>query len=303
MQLRSVRILGAIFLLSMSVGGPVRAAVNHVDVNGDGVTDQQNIMDAVHALAAKGVTFNDEDPGGHRPVYRNGYYQMCCIDLILVAYRAAGYDLCTAVGGGNLIRASTDYLGYSGGAGGARSVKAMTAYTRGSPVWKYEDLSGVDPLSSSWIPAEPFQKGEMVFIDYTCTHGRQNSDRHSGIVTEVDARSGRPTRISQISTYNKNEGLQEVSLPALFNMYCRRLTGRARPAAWGVPDRDTTPVAEIKPAAKSTTKATSIARSTKTTKETKVSSRPSKPSRSSKRRMVSTNAPKRAKRERDRAGD
>ena len=226
MRLRTV-LAGALVLFASTGSGGAQSS--RIDADADGRPDSQEILQVVNLLRQQGVTFNDEDSLGHRPVIRNGRYQMACVDLLLVAYRAAGYDLCSAMRGGPLLRnLDAQLLDYRENGGNARRIASLIPYFKRAPEWRYFDAAGADPLDVNWVPRDPFQVGDMLFLHYVCDGSH---DRHSGIVTAVDP-TGRPVRVAQISSYNPNEDLQEVTMPILFRLWCRRLTGHSRPAAW-----------------------------------------------------------------------
>jgi len=203
------------------------------DTNGDGLSDVDNILDEIDRLKKVGVVFDDEDSQGHIPIKRgDGLYHMACVDLILVAYRAAGYDLCRALGGGRLERDKAEGLYKKGDHGGsARLVVNLVAYVKKSPAFTYYDVWGTSPLDEPWYPEVPFQVGDILFLHYT-----DSKDRHSCIVTDVDDQTGLPTRVANISAYNPGEDLQEIPFEALFQLYCRRISGYVRPTVWNTRD-------------------------------------------------------------------
>lgn len=197
--------LAALLAGGLAPVGPVVAEPNEVvDANDDGESDLANILGAIDHLKSVGVVFDDNDGQGHIPVRRrDGKYHMACVDLLLVAYRAAGYGL------------------------GTRQVAAVLQHVRRNPKFHYYPGPGVNPRVEKWLPEQPFRVGDMVFISYD-----DNNDRHSGIVTGVDPTTGLPSYITQVSIYNDNEGLHRSTFNAFFSLKCRQLIGWARPAAW-----------------------------------------------------------------------
>lgn len=185
--------------------GAVRADDEEfVDANGDGKSDLANILESIDNLHRVGVKFDDTDGQGHIPVKRrDGRYHMACIDLLLVAYRAAGYSL------------------------GSRQVVAVLEHVKRSPKYHFYEGPEANPRVEKWLPEKPFRVGDMIFVEY-----EDNYDRHSGIVTGVDPATGLPSYITQVSIYNDNEGLHRSTWNGFFSLKCRQLTGWARPAAW-----------------------------------------------------------------------
>ncbi|MBI4865200.1 MAG: hypothetical protein HY815_33805 [Candidatus Riflebacteria bacterium] len=196
------------------------------DVNGDGKPDVKNILDRVDQLHKDGVIFDESAPMGHIPVRgRKGRYPMVCIDLIYVAYRAAGYDLLSAMTGGPLFKKDAPP---PRGAGGLRLVTRLLAFVKKSPHFHYYDGPDLNLAAHpKWRPRTPFRVGDMLLIHYD-----DNADRHSGIVTGVDPNTGLPTYITQVSIYTATEGMHRSTLDEFFSVVDRRLTGWARPALW-----------------------------------------------------------------------
>jgi hypothetical protein len=184
---------------------------------GDWSTDVSRIMGALEELGRIGVEFDDHDPEGYVPLLRaDGRYHMACIDLVHVAYRAAGYDLMAFL---RSRHAPT------------RSVLALAQAMETSREYRYFPCPPVNPLETAWRPREPFRVGDILFLHYA-----NSAEQHSGIVSSVDP-SGRPLRIAHVSPYNEEADFSESSLAELFQVSTRRLTGHARPAAWDRPNR------------------------------------------------------------------
>lgn len=171
-----------------------------------GAADLDAILGRIAELDRVGVVFDDTDPGGSVPVRRSdGKYHMCCIDLLNVAYRAAGYDLRSA----------------------GRQVSNLVRVIRRDPRFQFYPGPNVNPWLANWKPKEPFRVGDMIFVHYDDNH-----DRHSGIVTGVDPKTGLPSYITQVSIYSDNLGLHRSTFDGFFSLRCRQLTGWARPKAW-----------------------------------------------------------------------
>jgi len=203
------------------------------DANGDGRSDLKNILDRIAELERDKIVFDEDDSQGHVPARRrDGAYHMCCVDLILVAYRAAGYDIAAAMCGGKLI--GGDFRRCRGGVGRCRKVALVSDYAKREPLFHYYEGPDANLSSVRWTPKVRFRVGDMVFI--RC---RDNGDRHSGIVTGVDPKTGLPSYITQISFYSRNRSLHRSTLDEFFGVSCRQLTGYARPALW-----DSTPVTQ-----------------------------------------------------------
>ena len=202
------------------------------------------ILSKISELAATGVAFDDEGSDGYIPaLHIDGRYHMACIDLVLVSYRAAGYDFIDLMNqrdapelGPTARKISCHPVepkvsgkpeaGVTGPAR-SRSIVRLIEYLKSSSAFHYYDGQNSRPLDREWKPRMPFRIGDIVFLHYI-----DGPDRHSGIVTRVDPLSGLPAMVAQISPYNKVTDLQQTTLPELFRLKCRRLTGYARPARW-----------------------------------------------------------------------
>ena len=197
------------------------------DVNGDGLPDVQNILNRIDELATVGVKFDDEDQCGNVPERRaDGKYLMACIDLVNVTYRAAGYDIPSAMSGGKLIGATTDPKKV--GHGNFRQIVTVLDWIKRNPNFHFYATPEINLVANKrWRPDVPFKIGDMVFVHYD-----DATDRHSGIVTGVDEATGRPTHITNCSIYNENQGLHRATVDEFFALKCRMLTGHARPASW-----------------------------------------------------------------------
>lgn len=219
---------------ALGATGPALAASGGAgapDVNGDGKPDITNILEAADKLAVEGVVFDEGDPQGDVPVKRkDGKYHMCCIDLVTVGYRAAGYDLPSAIVGGPLL-VKNSKTGRRG-AGAGRAVTAVIPLIKKNPTFRYIPGPGVNPRFTPWKPQVPFRVGDIVFVHYD-----DGPDRHSGIVSGVDPATGLPSYITQISLYSENNGLHRSTFSEFFSLRCRLLTGYGRPVAW-----DTSPM-------------------------------------------------------------
>lgn len=198
------------------------------DANKDGVPDVENILNRIDVLANVGVKFDDEDVQGHLPMRRkDGKYHMACIDLPLVVYRAAGYDIAGAMVGGPLFNTAAKPESIKSGR--FRQIVYVVDWMKKQKDFNFYQTpeAGNLALNKSWRPAVPFRLGDMVFVHYD-----DASDKHSGIVTGVDPATGLPTHITQVSIYNENQGMHRSTLEEFFSLKCRVLTGYARPATW-----------------------------------------------------------------------
>jgi hypothetical protein len=198
-----------------------------VDVNGDGRTDVQNILAKIDELAKVGVMFDDEDTKGHIPtMHKDGKYHMACVDLPIIVYRAAGYDLAGAMLGKPLLNNDVKPEEYPSGK--FRQIVHMLKWMKASPDFNFYPAPAINlNAHPGWRPKVPFRVGDLFFVHYD-----DASDRHSGIVTGVDHATGLPTHITQVSIYNENQGMHRSTLEEFFQLRCRVLTGYARPASW-----------------------------------------------------------------------
>ncbi|MBI4862789.1 MAG: hypothetical protein HY815_21380 [Candidatus Riflebacteria bacterium] len=219
--------LGVVLVVAFLIPAAGRAdPARPPDADGDGRSDLTCILGTIADLDKTGVVFDDESGGGDVPVrHRDGKYHMCCVDLLLVAYRSAGYDLAAGMRGGTVIMSRGRVK--RPGAGGLRQVERVVRFVRKSPTFHWYEGPCVNLLGNPWRPGVAFRVGDMLFC-----HCANHDNRHSGIVTGVDPKTGLPSFITSISIHNDNRGLHRSTFDDFFAVRCRQLTGYARPASW-----------------------------------------------------------------------
>ena len=187
------------------------------DANADGRSDVDNILGCIAYLTQQGVVYDDQDGGGHIPTRRaDGRFHMCCVDLVTVCYRNAGYEF----GGANdsFTRVGSSYY---------RQTAHLRQRVMSDPRFRYFPGPNTNPLVTAWRPAQPFRVGDIVFQTYEDTH-----ENHVGIVTSVDTRNGLPSTVTQISSYTPTGGIHRSTWREFNWLRCRTLVGWARPTAW-----------------------------------------------------------------------
>lgn len=196
------------------------------DINGDGLPDVDNVLRQIDHLASVGVMFDDEDKDGNIPNRgKDGKYRMACVDLLNVCYRAAGYDIPSAMKGGPLLGKNDPK---ACGSGAFRQIDKVVPWLKRNPNFHYYKTPEINLVANRrWRPRVPFKIGDMLFVHYD-----DATDRHSGIVTGVDPSTGLPTHITNCSIYNENQGLHRATVDEFFSLKCRMLSGYARPASW-----------------------------------------------------------------------
>lgn len=197
------------------------------DANGDGLPDVDNILRQIDHLATVGVKFDDECKDGNVPNKnaKDGKYHLACVDLLNIAYRAAGYDIPSSMSGGPLLGKNDPK---KLGSGSFRQIDNVVPWLMRNPNFHYFRTPEINLVANQrWRPRVPFKIGDMVFVHYD-----DANDRHSGIVTGVDPATGRPTHITNCSIYNENQGLHRATIDEFFSLKCRMLSGYARPASW-----------------------------------------------------------------------